>query len=255
MPKSINVLITGYTSQIGRGLLHSLSELNAEIFAAGKHPPSDHPFIHWIPWGLGQKIDTSSLPRMDIVIHLAWETKFRKKNYHLNVGGSLQLLNSYAFRDSIVIFVSSIAALNPHSYYGAAKKSVEENALAGQLRIIRPGLVLGVEKYGNKLHKLRIVPSAKSPVYLTHLNCLLSELVGSISDNSVFERNVVCKVAPLSDLLGVDSRYISIPGKVAEIILRIASKSGKIHDVLDAYISLRTTPTLRADSCAFRCET
>ena len=245
----MNILITGYTSKIGYAVIPPLLQSNQKIYIAGRSPLIEFPSVNWIPWSLGQKLDPTNLPKIDVVIHLAWQTKFRRKNFHSNIGGSLQSLNDDKFRGARVIFVSSMAALNPITFYGLAKRTVEKNCSAKDFRVIRPGLVLEAEKHTNRLRKLLIIPAPKTPVYLTHLDCLVSHVLKSIFEGSEPDRNIICQVVRLSDLVAKNLPYIPIAGGIDKILLRISPKSEKLNDALDAYKSLVTTPILEPNSC------
>ena len=226
--------------------------MNHNVYIAGRHPLVEFPNLNWIPWSLGQKLDNTNLPRLDLVVHLAWQTKSRRENFHLNIGGSLQLISQASMSGSRVIFVSSLAALNPRSYYGIAKSIVEKKGSFKEFEIIRPGLILHAEEYSKKIKKFAIIPGHKTPVYVTHLECLLSELLMRISQTRESDRNVVCKVMTLSELIGKKRPYISFPAGVGKVLLKATSRSKKLGDVRDSYISLITTPNLKPNSCKVR---
>jgi hypothetical protein len=245
----LNILLTGYSSKIGYSLVKRLLEFNNKVFIAGRSPLVEFPELNWTPWSLGQKLDTTNYPKIDVVVHLAWQTKFRRENFHLNVGGSLQLLNQDMFMDSHTIFLSSLAALNPLSHYGAGKSLVENECRSRKFEVIRPGLILGAEAYSMRWRWTPIVPAPKTPVYITHLDCLMSELLISISQGIQSSRNTVCKVSTLSDFIAKGKPYLAIPPIVGKALLNIPIISEKLSDIGDSYISLLSTPNVGPMSC------
>ncbi|MEM7387823.1 MAG: TIGR01777 family oxidoreductase [Verrucomicrobiota bacterium] len=72
--KPRNILISGGTGLLGRALTDYLRSLNANVFVLTRSPDEDHE-RHWDP--AHGKIDLTSLPPLDGVVHLAGE----------NVGG------------------------------------------------------------------------------------------------------------------------------------------------------------------------
>ena len=245
----MNILITGYSSTIGTSLIRKLLESGHTCFAFGRKPLNGFPNTKWISWTLGQKLDLTDLPNIDVVMHLAWQTTSRRESFHLNVGGSIQLLEQFSGGGARVIFVSSLAALNPMSDYGLAKSEVEKHCLTKRIEIVRPGLILNAEQHTEKFRKLHVIPAAKTPVYVTHLDCLISELLASVLNEGLLDRNVVCRVTALSDLMAQNSYYLPFPGIVARIFLIIASKLNKLNDMRDAFISLMSTPELQPTKC------
>ena len=100
----MNILLTGYSSKIGEELYKSLHELKHEIFLLGRKPIANYPESNWTSWALGTKPDLSNLPSIDVLIHIAWITKSRRSNFHLNVGGTIQLFEEIKMRNSKIIF-------------------------------------------------------------------------------------------------------------------------------------------------------
>ena len=239
--------MTGYSSIIGRELTSVLEAMDHNIYLAGRTKPADFPHLNWLPWTLGQKLDVSNLPSMDVVIHLAWQTNSRREKFHLNVGGSLQLLSEFEGKTSQIIFLSSLAALNPKSYYGLGKSTVEEYCASKGIEVIRPGLIFGGEKYSGRMRRAKFIPGGKTTVYITHLGCLVSEITKRVSHVTKSSYNVVCEGVNLSKLVAKNSRYIPIPQWLVVVVLKAGSFLVQIDDLKDAYISLTTTPKIESE--------
>jgi hypothetical protein len=231
---------------IGRELTAALAAMNHNIYLAGRTKSADFPNLKWLPWTLGQKMDLTNLPSMDVVIHLAWQTNSRREKFHLNVGGSLQMLNEFEGKTSQIIFLSSLAALNPKSYYGLGKSTVEEYCASKGIEVIRSGLILGGERYSGRMRRTKFIPGGKTTVYITHLECLVSEITKSVSNLTKSSYNLVCEEVNLSKLVSKNSRYIPIPKWLTLVALKAGSFSMQIDDLKDAYISLITTPKIES---------
>lgn len=244
----MNILLTGYSSKIGEELIKSLHELKYEIFLLGRKPIANYPESNWTSWALGTKPDLSRLPRIDILIHIAWLTKSRRSNFHINVGGTIQLFEEIKVRESRILFISSISAINPESVYGLSKKKIESLYENKQLEIFRPGLVLGAEKYTNKINRFRIIPGGKTKVYITHLECLVTELINTIQNPKVSNRNIICQTTTLSKLINENSWFFPFPLIIFRKMLNLFFASELVSDLKDSIISLVSTPSLEIDS-------
>ena len=250
----MNILLTGYSSKIGLELINYLSDLKHEIFFLGRQPTPNYPENHWISWALGTKPDLTRLPSIDILIHIAWLTKSRYSNYHINVGGTAQLFEEKKLNNARIIFLSSISAINPKSYYGLSKREIEVRYRNTKLEILRPGLVLGAESYTKKIKRVRIIPGAKTQVHITHLECLIPEIVSAVQNPKESSRNLICQTTSLSKLIAKNSWYLPLPASIFKRVLNFLIFSEKGSDLKDSYDSLISTPNLVVKACCRKYE-
>jgi nucleoside-diphosphate-sugar epimerase len=250
----MNILLTGYSSKIGEELYKSLHELKHEIFFLGRKPIANYPESNWTSWALGTKPDLSNLPSIDVLIHIAWITRSRRSNFHLNIGGTIQLFEEIKVRNSKIVFLSSLSAINPKSFYGLSKKKIENLYENKQLEILRPGLVLGAEKYTSRINKFRIIPGRKTNVYITHLECLINEFLRTIQNPKKTDGNLICQTITLSKLISKNSWFFPLPLFIFQKILDLLPASEWASDLKDSFTSLVSTPNLEVDSCCCKDE-
>jgi hypothetical protein len=249
----MNVLVTGYSSRIGQDLIARLRQNNLSVYFAGRTPPIiEKANERWIPWTLGMKFDSSGLPKIDIVFHLAWNTQSRRESIHLNVGGSIQLIRHFLDEGSRTVFISSLAALNPLSNYGLAKYLVEKEFEPSELEIIRPGLIVNGPEQLNGFREKPVVPSPNQEVYLTHQRCLISQLTRTALENrhEIGDDVLVCESNKFSSLFAKKPFYIPIPRYVSDYVFKIPFKNQAFDDLKDRYVSMRTTPKIKSFTCS-----
>jgi nucleoside-diphosphate-sugar epimerase len=248
----MKILVTGYSSKLGKALIESLESQRHLIHLLGRSKPTDWPSANWSPWTLGQNVALLGLPHVDVVVHIAWKTTERRKHFDLNVGGTIQLIDHFKGEGTRNVFISSLAAINPKSYYGLSKFRVESAFSAADVNVIRPGYIIENDHLGNSLDKARIIPNPNQIVNYTHMDCLISKILSVIDHDTNSHSNVVCGELKLSKLLANNARFVPIPSAISNTIFRIPLTNLKYQDLWDKYISLVTTPKIQAFECGHR---
>jgi nucleoside-diphosphate-sugar epimerase len=131
----MKLLLTGYSGFVGSELRKQLVSANMSFSTLGRTEISEAE--KHFPWTLGLDPNPQIFEDIDVLIHLAWKTDERHSSAnHLNIGGSQKLIESARLSGVKVFFISSLAAENPLSCYGAAKLKVEKiNSLGVNIRL------------------------------------------------------------------------------------------------------------------------
>jgi hypothetical protein len=132
-----------------------------------------------------------------------------------------------------------------------AKFEVEKYCIQNDIEIVRPGLILESERYSKKVSRIGIVPSGRSTVYVTHVNCVVEEILNRIDGGKIPSGNLACTSIRLSELRGENSRCISLPDFITKVFFLISPRTRFIEDMKDAYLSLKSTPRIVLTRCIF----
>lgn len=151
--------ITGGSGKIGMQLTQTLKN-HHEVILFGRQNAD-------IDWAMGVMPSKLQLKDVDVLIHLAWSLSDRRKDFHLNVGGTGSL--SLAARKSGVpfLFVSSVAA-SSISNYGLAKAEAEKLVTENKGQILRIGLIPDANRYSSYSTKLiGLYPKLNESIHVT----------------------------------------------------------------------------------------
>lgn len=181
------ILLTGATGFIGNNLLEFLSKENYKIYALVREPSKLGSFGENVEVIKGDLRDEKLvLPEVDFVYHIGGLTKAKnyKEFYHVNYGGTLNLVNSIKKQKSPLkrfIFLSTLAINcdkdekiinnnsknSPKTHYAKSKLLAEEYLLKHKddfkLIIVRPTAVYG-PKEKELLHYFKILKKGYAPV-------------------------------------------------------------------------------------------
>ena len=131
------ILITGSKGFISSNLIQYLSNKDVEIYATSKDIGSKYFF------DLSLKVNHKTLPRFDILIHLAYQrsnTYFKERK--INFEGSKKIFEIAKRNRAKIIYLSSQSAdSQSSSNYGKIKFAIEKLALTYNANILKPGLI------------------------------------------------------------------------------------------------------------------
>lgn len=160
----MKIAITGANGGLGSLLRKSLEDDHEVITFGRRH--SD------FAWSLGVVPSPEQLEGIEAIIHCAWSTADRKKDLHLNIGGTGVL--SMVAKESHIpfLFISSVAAMS-QSFYGHAKRQAEDLVLENHGTCLRIGLVKESNPYlGNAKKFMGIAPRLPGFVNVTEFKAL-----------------------------------------------------------------------------------
>ncbi len=140
------VAITGASGFVGSALCAAFAARGWHVRAGVRRPPdykgSGSPFVCNLPADL----DETAFQGCEVVIHAAWETRFRDARHArgTNIEGSRRVLRAARACGARVVFLSSCSA-HPaaRSHYGRGKIEVERLLDSVRDLALRPGLVVG----------------------------------------------------------------------------------------------------------------
>ncbi|MFT6437996.1 MAG: NADH dehydrogenase [Candidatus Azotimanducaceae bacterium] len=143
----MKVAVTGATGYIGRHLVRRLVDQGIEVLAMSRSKPIQSD-IEWLFFDLGEAAQID-LPNVDVVIHLAANTRNGSITAQNELDAGKYLLAQANSCDARFIFVSSqTASTDASSEYGRIKFSVEQAVLSSNGVVVRPGQVYGGEPLG-----------------------------------------------------------------------------------------------------------
>ena len=231
--------ITGASGQLGRYLVEELSKEHDVISIGGNG-------IHWRLGLIPNPIEFSTI---EYLIHLAWSTKSRVDDFHLNVGGTQTLLKFAQLASIPSLFISSVA-VKSNSCYGHSKNMAEDVARKNSASVLRIGLVPSFNKYENRSHHLlSIIPQTSHKINLTFHSDLLMAIQVFLNDpitSRPVTRQVISGHISLREYFASSARYhVSIPLACLVFLLGIFRWANRrIENYWDAAVSLQTTPTM-----------
>lgn len=206
----MNILLTGSSGRIGQELVGVLRTKGHSVRTLGRD--SEENQCHDSKWTLGLSPNPIVFEDIDILIHLAWITDSRMPSaQHINVGGSSKLIESALRAKVKTVFISSFAANNPKSDYGAAKYMVEKVNHSGiniRVPLVVDSIVQQNGKNSRGFISIRFFPSARS----------LSVDIASLRE--------VC--------IGIESSLVS-----EDVLISLNSKKISLTDYINIYLGLR----------------
>jgi nucleoside-diphosphate-sugar epimerase len=140
------IAITGAGGFVGSALCRGFESRGWQV-RAGVRKPSHYqgpgrPFVCDLP----DELDEAALQGCEVVIHAAWEMRFRdaRRARKTNIEGSRRVLQAARDSGARVVFISSCSA-HPaaRSRYGRSKLEVERLLDSVRDLSLRPGLVVG----------------------------------------------------------------------------------------------------------------
>ncbi|MCB2155837.1 NAD(P)-dependent oxidoreductase [bacterium] len=188
------IAITGATGLLGSHLAAAFAERGWNVRAGVRRPqtyapPGDgvSPFQCELPGG----IDPTGLEGVDVLLHAAYDTKFRSKKQavRVNYNGTRELLR-LADEAEIPrrVFISSCSA-HPLalSFYGRSKLALEKEFRRDGDLILRPGLIVAsgglFGRMADTVRKSRIVPlfdGGKQVVQTIHIDDVCEAIVRAV---------------------------------------------------------------------------
>ncbi len=131
--------ITGSNGIFGLLVMHELKKDGHEFVRFGRESAD-------IFWTLGVYPEPEVLNDLDVLIHFAWSTRDRRKDFHLNVGGTWRLAQLAKIVGIPFLFISSDAAQS-QSHYGQSKLKAEELVIQENGFVSRFGLIIDGNNY------------------------------------------------------------------------------------------------------------
>ncbi len=256
----MKVAITGASSSIGKTVKKLFVEAGHEVTDLVRNPIMQNE----VKFDLSAPISPELLKSMNLLIHIGWD---RSRNYKeslvINRNGGLRLFDACAETGTLPVLLSTISVHAPLSEYGKTKSLLEKRALELSGRVIRSGLIWGVELSGflltiGRLAKIPILKPQLRPdpdIYHSEVNALAKCIVmvalssDSASVTSAIARDSI-KLSELMSAMGSKHR-VKIPVsakmvyKVAERLERLGLKlpfnsdsiSGILEGIADDEIS------------------
>jgi len=245
----MKILITGSSSKLAKAISPLLSK-NFELVPLGRKQFD-------IPWTLGICPDPKIIEEHQInaVVHFAWSLKDRKRDWHLNIGGTAQL-SSWCNQTKIPFLFISTMAVHGQSDYGRSKLEAEKYVIDNNGFYIRPGLVMGKNKYTEKRNRLfQVIPksnSTKVPVCTLEnlaeaINCWLSNVE---TCKKLLNIEIPIDYVPLEEIFRPTAMVIiRVPLNWIETFLAVLSRiSLKARNYHDGIRSLKNLEEGRKDS-------
>jgi len=238
----MKIAITGSSGHLGQFLVDVLQE-DFTIVKLGRKGDD-------IDWTLGALPKPEDLQDVKGIIHLAWSLRDRRKDHHINKGGTIRLAQMAADLQIPMLFVSSVAVLG-NSYYGSSKLECEEivKDLGGS--VLRFGIVKEANMYTKQEHYFKFV--LKSKYYVNYTSSedaqdSITNWLKLVRKKQNTSTNVtVVSGSELTSIYFKDNNSLNIwiPMKALAIILRIGALcSRRARNLLDALNSLATTPRI-----------
>ena len=138
----MKILITGASGYIGSNLMGRLEKSGYEVIVATRTYSSN--FKSWIFFDLNSIGSFQQPSGLDLIIHLAANTKNNGIESQQELIAAKFLINESQKIGARFIFLSSQASAEyAHSQYGRTKWKIENEVLAADGIVVRPGLVYG----------------------------------------------------------------------------------------------------------------
>jgi NADH dehydrogenase len=186
------ILISGANGFIGRALLDYFAAQGHRVIGLVRQ--SSAAFESRV-FDLREKtIPANLFDNVDVFIHAAYVKQTGKEDtYSINVAGSLGLFDAAAKAGvKQIIFISSLAAhAAALSVYGRQKFAIEQQVVARDYTVIRPGLVLGhgglfasLSAHLEKSNKIPLVGGGDQPLQTVHISDLVHAVGAAVERNS-----------------------------------------------------------------------
>lgn len=234
----MKIAITGHSGYIGTQLL-AKKPPDIEFIKLGRNN-SD------VFWKLGILPDPSKLYAVDSIVHLAWATTGRKTNFHINVGGTIQLANLARDLGCPFLFVSSVG-VDSESHYGKSKFLAEKGVIQAGGQVLRLGLTRTTNRYlESKKKQIAVYPKFRNLIPITEFESFADYLVewvrGSFASGQA-NNKIATLVDDYRDFESLVNAKIQIPipEKIVGIALNTLGKLNyRFYDIYDAYKTITT---------------
>lgn len=239
----MRIALTGSTGGLGSLLLRHL-RMTHEVVTLGRENCN-------VSWTLGVIPSPEEVQGIDALIHCAWSTQDRRRDFHINIGGTAALARFADVSEIPMLFISSVAALSD-SYYGIAKREAEILVEQHHGSTLRIGLVPQSNPYFELSKKfIGLAPFFSGYINLTEFH-LLSKSIDSwleqiISDSprQMIKTSISANVLAREQFLSQYRYAIPVPTWLLLCGLTTFQRvSLKSANLLDAWKSLTTTPRI-----------
>lgn len=229
----MKIIVTGASGTIGKKLVPLLRS-RYEVITVQRTGGD-------ISWKLGEMpVELIDIPLSECTfLHLAWETKNREANRHLNVGGTIALAHFLKTFNVPLIFMSTYS-VRTDSIYGKSKLEAEQIIQLGAT-VLRSGLVPECSPYLKTHNSLGISLWGRTKIPITTLEHLFVTVVNLIENPKSGEiMELVEYFTKMKSLLPKHTRFvISIPTPLIRWALRFLSLfSQRARDLIDGLKSL-----------------
>jgi len=242
---SATVAVSGASGFLGAAICDHLAQRGAAIRALVRDPraPSVARFARY-RCDLPDAIDEAALERADVLVHCAWETRFRdpQRSRRANVDGSRRLFEVARRAGLRIVFVSSLSAHEDAvSPYGRTKLEVEAMLDLARDAIVRPGTIVGEGgvfwRQAGTIARLPFIPLFYGGDQLFQTVALfdLCEAIHRIATGAhtglfrIAESSPVAVsdfYAAIAQHVGRRARFLRLPGDATLLALRAAERLG-----------------------------
>lgn len=239
----MKIALTGSSGGLGSLLLRHLKRKH-EVVTLGRENCD-------VSWTLGAIPSPKEMQGIEALVHCGWSTQDRRRDFHINIGGTAALARFAEVSEIPFLFISSVAALS-NSYYGIAKREAEVLIEQHHGSTLRIGLVPQSNPYfelGKKF--IGLAPLFSGYVNLTEFH-LLSRSIDNwleqiIADNyrPMIETSISANVLAREQFLSQYRHAIPVPTWFLRGALTVfQGVSLRSANLLDALKSLTTTPRI-----------
>lgn len=144
----MRIAVTGATGYIGQHLIRAALQAGHGVLALSRRPVV-LPNVGWRFLDLSQTAALSFPPDIDVVFHLAADTRHAQCSGHDELVAAIRLMDAAAAVGAYFVFISSqTARADAPTAYGRTKWQIECATLAAKGWVVRPGLVYGGPERG-----------------------------------------------------------------------------------------------------------
>lgn len=239
------IAVSGASGFLGAAICEHLARGGSAIRALVRDPlaPSRARFARH-RCDLPDAIDEAAFEGADVLVHCAWETRFRdpKRSRLVNVEGSRRLFDAARRRGLRIVFVSSLSAHEDAvSPYGRTKLEVEAMLDPERDSVVRPGTIVGEGgvfwRQASSVARLPFIPlfyggkQEFQTVALVDLCEAIHRIVAGghaglfrIAESSPIA--VADFYAAIAQHVGKRARFVRLPGDATLFALRAAERLG-----------------------------
>jgi nucleoside-diphosphate-sugar epimerase len=142
----MKIFITGASGYIGSRLTTLASSKGHEVILASRLPPFSS--SNWFPYDLNNADSIILQEDIDVVIHLATDTTFENDNKTEILAAKVLIQATKKISAKFIYISSQTARHDAPTAYGRLKWKIEQDVLASDGWVIRPGQVYGGNEQG-----------------------------------------------------------------------------------------------------------